>query len=378
MADVLEINDIHQLEQYRLAWNALLPKTPKASFFHTLDWLKLYWKHFGQSQTLRVLIVRSEGNVIGIVPLCVKTEHYHVGKVRVLTYPLNDWGAWYGPIGPNQAASMHLAVKHLQSTPRDWDMVDLRWTAAPSEDYCSHANACEASDWHPQITPYQQSALIEIADNTYEQYLASRSKKWRHETRRQARVLARRGTVTFERHRPDPATQGDGEPRWDLYEDCLRISQKSWQGRSTTGNTLCHRDVRDFLKECHALAAKLGMLDIAVLKVDGVAVAFQYNYHYQGRVFGLRMGFDRDYAKQSVGKVLLSRMIEDSFEREDHSINLGVGDYDYKHRYQTHTETSYRITCYPHLALRSQGVRLTRWLKQKIAKPAMAEKTQPA
>ncbi len=378
MADVVEINDIEQLEPYRLAWNVLLQNTPKASFFHTLDWLKLYWKHFGSSQILRVLIVRSEGNVIGIVPFCVHRERYQVGKVRVLTYPLSDWGMWYGPIGPNPAATMHMAVQHLHHTPRNWDMIDLRWAHAPTGRLCSTAQALAAADWQPQMAAYQEGALIRTADTDYPQYFATRSKKLRHEIRRQTRALDRCGKVTFERHRPAPASQGDGAPRWDFYEDCLRISKKSWQGDSTTGNTLCHDHVREFLRDSHALAAKLGMLDIALLKLDGIAVAFQYNYQYHGEVYGLRMGFDRDFTKQGVGKVLLSQMIEDSFERNDVSINLGGGDYQYKHRYQTHQETSYRFTCYPSLAWRPQGVRLSRWLKQRLAKPKQAEKATPA
>ena len=74
MADVVEINDLEQLEDYRLAWNALLPQTPRASFFHTIDWLQTYWQSFGHPQKLRVLVVRSEGKPIGIVPLCVHTS----------------------------------------------------------------------------------------------------------------------------------------------------------------------------------------------------------------------------------------------------------------------------------------------------------------
>ena len=120
------------------------------------------------------------------------------------------------------------------------------------------------------------------------------------------------------------------------------------------------------------------MLDVAVLKVDGVPTAFQYNYHYYGEVYGLRMGFDRDYAKQGVGKVLLSRTIEDSFERHDRFINLGVGDYQYKHRYQTEAETSYRVTCYPSLAWRPQGVRFSRWLKQRLSQTKQPDKASSA
>ena len=57
MAEVLEINRLDQLEHYRMVWDSLLPTTPRASFFHTFDWLTTYWRHFGQDQRLRVLVV---------------------------------------------------------------------------------------------------------------------------------------------------------------------------------------------------------------------------------------------------------------------------------------------------------------------------------
>ena len=57
MSEVIEINRIEDLAPYRLIWNSLLPQTRGASFFQSLDWLESYWRHFGQEQKLRVLIV---------------------------------------------------------------------------------------------------------------------------------------------------------------------------------------------------------------------------------------------------------------------------------------------------------------------------------
>src|SRR5262245_51117091 len=106
MAEVVEVNDLEQLASYQLAWNALFQQTPKASFFHTYQWFVTYWKHFGGDKQMRVLVVRSGDAVIGIVPLCILQEQHKLSEIRVLTYPLSDWGMWYGPIGANQSATM--------------------------------------------------------------------------------------------------------------------------------------------------------------------------------------------------------------------------------------------------------------------------------
>ena len=53
MIHVEEINDLEQLAGRRLLWNALLPQTRGATFFQSLDWLEVYWRHFGAGQRLR-------------------------------------------------------------------------------------------------------------------------------------------------------------------------------------------------------------------------------------------------------------------------------------------------------------------------------------
>ena len=114
MTRIIEINDLDSLAGYRLLWNMLLRQTPGASFFHSLDWLETYWQHFGHDQRLRVLVVYAAGEPLGILPLVVRNEPMRLGSVRVLTYPLHDWGSFYGPIGPNPTATLIAGLGHVR------------------------------------------------------------------------------------------------------------------------------------------------------------------------------------------------------------------------------------------------------------------------
>jgi CelD/BcsL family acetyltransferase involved in cellulose biosynthesis len=328
---------------------------------------------------MKVLIVRSEETVIGIVPLCVVEETHRLNNVRVLTYPLNDWGMWFGPLGSNPSATMFMAMQHLRDTRRDWDMIDLRWCAIDPRDHDVTGRAMSAIGWKPQRKAYQQTSLIRFTNTDWETYFNGLNKKWRHEIRRQTRKLERLGELEFVRHRPLATTAGDGNPRWDLFEECLDISRRSWQSGAHNGNTICHAEVLPFLGDCHAAAARLGMLDLAILRVGGKPLAFQYNYLEQGEIFGLRMGYDREAREMGVGKVLLTRFIEDSFERGDRALDLGIGEFDFKVRFRTDIEMSYHYSYYPWNAWRSQSVRISQWLRQRFvveepvpAKPALA------
>jgi hypothetical protein len=73
--DVLEACDLKELEPYAADWNKLLPATPGASYFHAYDWFAAYWRHFGQGQRMRVLLVLDDGRLVGVVPLVVTRTH---------------------------------------------------------------------------------------------------------------------------------------------------------------------------------------------------------------------------------------------------------------------------------------------------------------
>jgi len=365
MIHVEEVNDDYELASYRLLWNSLLPKTPKATFFHSLDWLEAYWKHFGCRQRLRVLVVCSDRRPVGILPLVVRTESTRVGPVRVLTYPLHGWGTFYGPIGPNPAATLTAGLQHVRQTSRDWDMIDLRWVDLEGYDRGRTEGAMRRAGFHPRTQGWDRAPVIDM-QGSWEQYWSSRTKKWRHNVRRLGRRLAERGEVSFLRFRPRGAADGDGDPRWDLYDTCVELAQRSWQGSSTDGTTLSHTRICDYLRETHLAAARTGSLDLSLLLLNQKPIAFAYNYHYQGRVYGLRKGFDPQFSAARPGTVLQQMVLEDSFKRGDCSYDMGVGSLDIKRYWQTSIATSYRYTHFPLTVGRVQLLRVKRWLQEKI------------
>jgi CelD/BcsL family acetyltransferase involved in cellulose biosynthesis len=370
MVDVQEINDLDELAGYRLAWNSWLATTPRATFFNTFDWLENYWRHFGKNQRLRVLLVRSAGTPIGILPLCVRTERHGFNSLRVLTYPLDGWGSWYGPIGSNPAVTMLAALQHLRHSRRDWDMIDLPSTAPPARDGGRVGRSMRVVGLFSQQAAYETTSLVDFAGG-WSGYLAGKSHKTRHEMRRGLRHVFGTADIEYIRHRPNPARAGDGDPRWDLFAMCQQVALASWQATSTTGTTLTHERVRHFLRDAHAIAARNGMLDMNLLLVDGRPAAFAYNYHLHGRLTGLRVGYDASLGQSGqvpsgLGTALMLRSIEDSCERGDVSLDLGPGETPFKQRLRTEAEASYRMIYAPLASWRSQAVRFSRWAKRRL------------
>ncbi len=366
MANVIEIRSIEELASYRLVWQSLLLKTRSATFFQSLDWLEAYWRHYGADKQLRALVVSSAGETIGIVPLVVVTEPTRVGPVRFLTYPLQDWGSFFGPVGPNPTATLVAAMRHLRETPRDWDVMDLRWVDCDRTDHGRTQRAMTQVGFSPRKQPWMRGSVVDLPE-TWDEYWKARPRRWRENVRRCHRRLEDLGQVTYVRYRPEGIAYGDGDPRWDLFDACIEIARKSWQSESATGNTLCSPEVGGFLRDAHEAAVRAGAIDINLVLVDGKPVAFAYNYHKDGRVFGLRKGYDPEFQAGSPGVVLDHLMLEDGHARGDTHYDLGVGALAAKRYWITSEATSYRITHFRTDVFRAQALRMRRWYQDRFA-----------
>jgi CelD/BcsL family acetyltransferase involved in cellulose biosynthesis len=356
MLKISEINDLRGLEPLRGVWRELLTATPGYSLFQTLDWLEEVWDHYPLPQKLRLVVVERAGRPVGIVPLCVRTEMRKVGALRVLTYPLNDWGTFYGPIGADPATAIGAAIGHIAATPRDWDFIDLRWVDEAGGEFMAVGEALRRAGLDFRARPRMEVRLCRMAEG-WEAYRQSRSRNWRREMRTDMASLESMGEVRLVRHRP---TAGGDDPAVDdeMFETCASIAEKSWQAADPAQSTLSSPRVRDVLKRVNRRAAALGMLDANILTVGGEPVAFNYNYFVDGRAYGLRSGFDQKAGLKNCGKILIYKMLEDAFRRGDVEYSFGPGRQLYKDRFATEMRRAYTFRHFARGSVRSQLLNL--------------------
>ena len=276
--------------------------------------------------------------------------------MRVLTWPLDEWGSFYGPLGDDPATLLTVGLRHISQTAKDWDLIDLRWMNGHGPLASQTHEALNAAGLTSYRRLRHQTALIDTR-GTWDDYLASRTSKWRNNFRRWQRKLAERGEVTYERYRPRGAAVGDGRPRWDLLDECMDVARRSWQGTNGSGTTISDGEIRDFIRDAHAVAAEHGHLDLNLLRLDGKAVAFAYNYFFRGSVYGLRVGFDAKRSRDGVGNLLYCNCLEDSFRRDDHTFDMGPGSLDCKKSVCTEIIDLVQFTHFRPTGLRAQALR---------------------
>jgi CelD/BcsL family acetyltransferase involved in cellulose biosynthesis len=178
--------------------------------------------------------------------------------------------------------------------------------------------------------------------------------------RRKLRKLQAFGAVTFTVESPEPAQLGP------LLDEAIAVEARAWKARvggALATNARLGGFFRDF---CARLAAR-GHLRIAVLRVDGAAVAVQLCAEQDGRLWVLKMGYDEKYAACSPGLLLTTDLIRHALERRAAGFEfLGVAE-DWQRPWNPQTRRHCALLYYPRtvagtaaLTLDTLGARVSR------------------
>jgi CelD/BcsL family acetyltransferase involved in cellulose biosynthesis len=101
---------------------------------------------------------------------------------------------------------------------------------------------------------------------------------------------------------------------------------------------------RAFVEEICALYKQRGWLDYIVLIMHGRIAAYELGFLYGGVRYGWIMGFDPEYHKLSLGKVLTYHWIEDAFRRKEIvEFNFMRGDSEYKRKFTDHYRSNHHF-----------------------------------
>ena len=171
-----------------------------------------------------------------------------LGSLRVLSYPVDGDTVTFGPIGPNSAATLSTAMRHLRASRRDWDVIDLCGIDSQGLDHGRTRNALSSHGFKARRTGWQTAARIDFDQTIPIESLDESS----HDG------------LEFVRHRPVGTYLGDADSRWDLFATLETLGDEAVSPKQQA------RRAR------HPLAVATGTSDLALLYQDDVAVAGDY------------------------------------------------------------------------------------------------------
>lgn len=102
----------------------------------------------------------------------------------------------------------------------------------------------------------------------------------------------------------------------EAFEIFLKLEQASWKGARGTA-LLCNEADAAFVRKLVATLALEGRASVALLCVDGKAIAAQVLMYSGGTAYTWKTAFDADYARYSPGMLLVDKITEQLFADPD-------------------------------------------------------------
>ncbi len=320
------------LAELRDEWMKVLADSACPPIFMTWQWQKAWWDAFGGSYELFLLAHRSEeGRLAGVAPLYRERLDSGprilrlIGGVDVCDY-LDIL-----QVAGSEDAVCEATFRYLVAHGAEWDVLDLHCLpeASPTRTALS---ALFREDGYEVREIVEEECPILSLPGTWEEYLESLSAKNRHELRRKMR---RAGEVVDEG--VDRVTS-----KRDLRE-ALEVFFSLHRQANPKKEAFLTPQVQEFFEAFACSFLEAGWLDLSFLVAGGRRVASFLCFDWNDRVYVYNSGYDRRFARFSVGIALLGRIIEAAIARGMKQVDFLRGREHYKFRLGGRAVPVYRL-----------------------------------
>jgi CelD/BcsL family acetyltransferase involved in cellulose biosynthesis len=335
------VTDRNRLAAISEAWDRLTGDG--VSPFGDHAWVTAWWEAFGTEGTFSTCLLWRGDELCAALPLAA--EH---SRLRSLTNAHTP--TFVGPARDDEALEA-VVVATFDCQPAELKIEALR-SADPL-----HQALVGASARRRRVLLEERvyrSPRVELNDD-FEQYSLERRSRLRN-INKQWRNLARDHAVRFSFESPDDDLDAE-------LQSAFALEASGWKGRAGTA-ILSDPQTTSFYTALARSYQARGELRLAWLNVDDAPAAFIFALLRNGRVYGLKAGYDEGLRRYSPGLLIVLRTIERCFE-------LGLGSYELVGTDEP-WKAYFANAAVEHVRLRSYRRRplpLTRYVARRVGRP---------
>lgn len=304
MLKIKQISNYKEFEGCKGMWNGLLEKSNINNVFMTYEWVDTYIRHFCDSQRLLILNVFEGDRSVGIAPLMIRKYKYLGLPVRVVSFVgagISDRMDFI--MTGDKEKAIYLVLEHLIRIKSEWDLIDLEEIAEESPSIKIIERWLREKNIPNFSGPQKRSFFIQFDGNR--QLLMDKFSGKLNKRLVKLNNKNIKANLDFKRYR---VSVSEAE---DLFSDICGIENRSWQGKKQKG-VFVKKSSMAFHKEIFDRFSKIGQLDVSVLMLEKMPIAYIYNYLYGGRSYNYNVAFDNAYKDLSAGTMLMFWMLKDS------------------------------------------------------------------
>ncbi len=335
MVDVELLEDTAAFGRLEPVWNTVVESASSSRCHSTYEWLFTWWKHFGGTNRLLLLVALEHGAPVALAPLYVA---HATGVLHFLGQGLSDYADLIVPCGRQDIADR--LVTAILSRRDAWSGLDLEEIPedSPNVQTLSRLGDEQAGAvWQNTVRcPYLPIAV------TWEAFYETLGKGFRHEVRNKLNrwEAMHRGEATDSALEYLDVREVDSE----LFDEMVALSAERQRVDGHRSPLLNHPD-QEFVREVLPLMGARGQLRIGELRGEGKLLAFMLAFYWQGVVSTWNTQYKPSYASYSPGRLMLVRFAEQRFGEGCRELDFMRGEEPYKFEWTSHFRTN--------LALRS-------------------------
>ncbi|HEU4528853.1 MAG TPA: GNAT family N-acetyltransferase [Actinomycetota bacterium] len=312
----------------RRDWSSLVTADPAGTFFHTPQYLKLYWEEFAQ-QPEHLLLAFAEEDGVQVGALALERLD---GTVRFLGG--TEVTDYMGPVALPEVRDA-VAKELLAALGRrdDWEAADLRGLAEDRPWLHALTVAAAAQGFGVEVTDDQNGVAPFLPiPGSFDEYLAGLPSKLRHEIKRKARKLETEGGP----YRVSVAQRDTLEEHLDRFVELHRTSEGP-------KGVFMQPGMEIFFRRLGEAFLPLGVFNLTFIEVGGEKIAGTIGFRHEGTFSLYNSAFDRAWQHLSPGMVLVAEDIRIAIEGGCSGFDLLKGDYAYKYRFGAYPRSVKRL-----------------------------------
>ncbi|MCX7967537.1 MAG: GNAT family N-acetyltransferase [Armatimonadetes bacterium] len=330
------ITDLDQWAKLRNEWDELLVNSTafETRIFLSYEWLTTWWRFFGFGKKLTVIAVADGKNLVAAAPL-FSAPSTLLPFARIIKF-VGNGNADYGDflVRKNCQEAAKFVWHWLFANSSLWDVIALHELPSNSEAISALRQVQLPDGIKVNVLVGEICHRVPL-DGRVNSWRERASNSLREQLKRRERQISRNFSVQFS------LAQSDDEVR-QVMSQLFALHRLRWAQLGQTGVFVLPK-VRKFHIEFAKQALKRGWLRLHWLNLDNFIAAAYYAFKFGDYAGFYTCGFNPKFAKYSVGKVLLARVIDEA-EREGAKVfDFMRGNETYKSEFGTVTQNNLHL-----------------------------------
>ncbi|MGB5079318.1 MAG: GNAT family N-acetyltransferase [Burkholderiales bacterium] len=318
-------------------WEGLLNRSPGYSVFQTFPWQTCWWKAFGGSHELFVILAYAGTDLVGIAPMMVARRKGPLGRARRHLHfigSMNHASDYCDFItDPDVPEALGALLEAICAGSEAFDRVDLSHFPGHSPNQARTLEYFRRRGARTSVEVQAEAPVRILGDGRADLKAANKSSLRRH-----ANFFRKSGELRFHRCTGEAEILGYLEPFFAQH-------RARWAGTDSPSLFLDPAQ-QAFYRELVREILPRGWLRFDVVLFDGAPLAFHFGFEYRRRFIWYKPAFDPRFASRSPGEVLIKFLLEDAIEKKLEEFDFTVGSEAFKYRFANQVRCTTRAIAF--------------------------------